>query len=305
MEPVLTQEELEAIYAAMKGDDLPSVSVDDVALTAGQEFISRAEQKWNEAIKGISQPIENILMGALGQRITVRLYPSEAWVDDDAEPSESDVVPLKDASSVLATGKIGEMLVIVSIDLELARKVVERRTGAVSLEEENESGSQLTPLEFRLLKDLIRDLIKAAAKASPIKVAGEISAIDPEDVWMGRDPKETWIIGSLGIAEMSGRGIRFMAPSGLFMPKAVNSRNLLSSHLKRAKITLSAELGKFRLNVAKLWHMKPGTVIPMSTTIGDPLHISIGGVAKLLGEPLVSRGNVAVRLVGRIENGVD
>ena len=305
MEPVLTQEELEAIYAAMKGDDLPSVSVDDVALTAGQEFISRAETKWNEAVKGMIPKLESVLTGALGRRIALRLFPSEAWVEDGVEPADADVVPIKDASSVISTGRIGDFFVLFSIDVELARQVIERRTGAVSSDGDEASRKHLTPLELRLLNDLIMELVQTVGKTSTQKTAGEVSSLDPEDVWGGRKPKDTWIIASIGLSDMNGRGIRFIAPSGLFMPAPVKSKDAISRHLKRATVTLSAELGKFNLNVAKLWHLQPGTVIPMGTTVGDPLRISIGGVAKLLGEPLVSRGNVAVRLVGRIENGVN
>jgi flagellar motor switch/type III secretory pathway protein FliN len=303
MEPVLTQEELEAIYAAMKGDDLPSMSVDDVSLTSGQAFVVRAESKWNEAVKAMCGTIESILMGALGRRVTVRLQPSEAWLDSDEQP-EADVIPVKDARSVLATGKIGAVHAIYAVDLDLARKVVERRTGAVASDETDAERTELTPLETRLLKDLIRDLVQATAKVAPKKDEGIVTAIDPEDVWLSRNRKETWIIGSLGVAEFGGRGVRFIAPSSLFVPKPLNARDVIAKHLQNAAITLTAELGTFRLSVARLWHMKPGTVIPMGATVGDPLKISIGGVGKLLGEPLVSRGNVAVRVVGRIENGV-
>ena len=305
MEPVLTQEELEAIYAAMKGDDLPSVSVDDVALTAGQEFITRAENKWNEVLKRICTDFQSVLMGSLGRRATVRMYPSEAWVEETGEGGDADVIPIKDASSVLATARIGELKAIFAIDLELARKVVERRTGAVTEEEEGETVAKLTPLEFRLLADLIQELVKVVARASTQKGESHVSHLDPEDVWASRNTKDIWIIGSVGIAEMNGRGFRFIAPSETFMTKAKNSRDAIAKHLQRATVTLSVELGKFRLNVAKLWHLKAGTVIPLHTTVGDPLHIAIGGVAKLRGEPMVSRGNVAVRLIDRIENGVN
>ncbi len=306
MEPVLTQEELEAIYAAMKGDELPSAFVDDVALTAGQEYISRAETKWNEAIKGMSSRVESILMGALGRRVTVRLYPSEAWLSDGEDNmGGSNTFPLQDGVSVLSVGKIGETYAIFAMDLELARKAVERKTGAIpTAEGANEAAQRLTPLETRLLKDLISDLVNTTAKATPSKVAGTVASIDPEDVWSSRKPDEIWVIGSLGIAELEGRGIRFMAPSSLFLPKLKNARDLLADHLKQATVTIAVELGKFKMNVAKLWQLRPGTVIPLSTTVGDPLKISVGGVTKLLGKPGVSRGNVSVELTGHIENGV-
>ena len=304
MEPVLTQEELEAIYAAMKGDDLPSVSVDDVALTAGQEFISRAESKWNDTVKGMCPAVESVLMGALGRRVSVRLYPSEAWLDEGEDTGESSPLPLQDGVSVLVVAKVGEVHAIFAIDLELARRAVERRTGAISSNDDGEPAAKLTPLETRLLRDLIMELVTITAKATPAKGAASVSSIDPEDVWASRSPKETWIIGSLGVTELSGRGIRFIAPSGLFMPQPRNSRDILSKQLKTATITIAVELGKFKMNVAKLWQLQPGMIIPLDTTVGDELNVTVGGVAKLLGKPGVSRGNVSVQLTGHIENGV-
>jgi flagellar motor switch/type III secretory pathway protein FliN len=146
--------------------------------------------------------------------------------------------------------------------------------------------------------------VNVVGNAATKKGARKVVSLDPDDVWASRNPKEIWVIGSIGISEMEGRGIRFVAPSDLFLPKLKNSRDALSKHLQRATVTLSVELGRFRLNVAKLWHLKPGTVIPLPTTVGDPLNIAVGGVAKLLGDPMVSRGNVAVRLIEHIENGV-
>lgn len=303
MEPVLTQEELEAIYAAMKGDDLPSVSVDDVALTAGQEFISRAELKWNDAVKGMCPAVESALMGALGRRVSVRLYPSEAWLDEGEETGEERSLPLQDGVSVLCVAKIGDVHAIFAIDIELARKAVERRTGAVSSEDSGEPAAKLTPLETRLLKDLIGDLVNITAKATPINGKGQVTSIDPEDVWTSRPTGDIWIIGSMGVTELSGRGIRFIAPSGLFMPKLKNSRDILSKHLQNATITIAVELGKFKMSVAKLWQLQPGSIIPLNTTVGDDFKITVGGVTKLLGKPGVSRGNVSVQLTGHIDNG--
>ena len=64
------------------------------------------------------------------------------------------------------------------------------------------------------------------------------------------------------------------------------------------------ELGRFTMNVSDLWQLKPGTLIPLKKAVGDPLKIYVGGVPKLLGEPLVSRGSIAVRIEGRLTSRV-
>jgi flagellar motor switch protein FliM len=303
MEPVLTQEELEAIYSAMQGGDLPSASVDDVALTAGQEFISRAETRWNEATKEMSSRIGAILTGALGKRVTVKLHLSEAICEDLKDVTDTDAMPLADGASVLIVGRVGDISVIFAIDLEIARRVVERRTGAKPTDDSDSLDKQLTALEKRLLKDLVQELVRTVSEATPYENVGEVAAIEADDIWSHRTRRELWVITGVGLGEYGNRGVRIAAPARLFVPMTGEAKQVLSRHLSSTPIVITAELGKFKTTVKKLWHMKPGELIPIGTTVGDPLNIAIGGIPKLLGEPLVSRGNISVRILNRIENG--
>ena len=303
MEPVLTQEELEAIYAAMKGDDLPSASIGDVSLSAGQEFIRRAESKWNEIVKSMLPTFQSILTGAIGKRIRVRMQDAEAWLDE--EMMDQDGVPsfVENSGAVTTVAKIGDTYLLISMDLDIARRVVERRTGAKPSRDFDAKERGLTSLEQKLLRDLIFELTHTAAQGAPGKPKVEVSSMDPVDMWARRRKGELWVISGVGIQEMEQKGFRLFGPAGLFMPRPLNLRELISNRLEAADIVLAAELGKFRMSVQNLWSLRPGTVIPMGTTVGDPLRITIGGVPKLLGEPLAQRGNVAVRIQKKIEKG--
>jgi flagellar motor switch protein FliM len=302
MQPVLTQEELEAIYAAMKGDDLPSADVDDVSLSAGQEYIRRAEAKWNETIKSMLPSLEGILTGAMGRRVNARVSLSEAWPDEQSD----DVLPsfLRDPSTMLSVVKIGETYFIISLDLELARRVIERRTGAKPSKESGGKEKSITSLERKLLNDLLRDLANIAAGATPSKDAVTITSLDIADMWNHRKKGVLWVTTSIGIQEMQGKGLGFFCPFALFVPRTSNLKKTISEHLESATIVLAAELGKFRITVQDLWNLRTGGIIEMGTTVGDSLRLTIGGVPKLLGEPTAQRGNVAVRIQKRIEKGV-
>jgi flagellar motor switch protein FliM len=303
MEPVLTQEELEAIYAAMKGDDIPAASVDDVALSAGQEFIQRSENKWNEAIKFISPSLESILTGALGQRVSVQPQPAEAWLDEETADSEGLPSFFSSVGTVTTVTRFSDIFALISIDIELARRVIERRTGAKPSSEYGAKEKGITSLELKLLKDVLLDLAAASGKAVPEAADVELSSMAPEDMWAKRKKGELWVLSGVKVREVEGRTLNIFAPSRLFMPQPVDVKKVISSHLKSAGIVLAAELGKFRMSVRNLWRMRPGTVIPMGTTVGDPLRLTIGGVPKLLGEPMAQRGNVAVKIQKRIEKG--
>ena len=303
MEPVLTQEELEAIYAAMKGDDLPSASIDDVTLSAGQEFIRRAESKWNETVKSMLPAFQSTLIGAIGKRIRIRMQDAEAWLDE--EMMDQDGVPsfVDNSGAVTTVAKIGNVYLLISMDLEIARRIVERRTGAKPSKDFDVKERGLTSLEHKLLRDLLFEITHTAAQGAPGKPEAEVSSMDPVDMWSRRRKGELWVISGVGIQEMDQKGLRIFGPASLFMPRPLNLKELISNRLENAGIVLAAELGKFRMSVQNLWQLRPGTVIAMGTTVGDPLRLTIGGVPKLLGEPLAQRGNVAVRIQQKIEKG--
>ncbi len=303
MQPVLTQEELEAIYAAMKGDDLPSASIDDVSLSAGQEYIKRAETGWNETVKLMLSGLEGILTGAMGRRVSARATQSEVWPDD--EPDEALLPPfLRDPTVMFSVVKIGASHIVISVDLDLARRVIERRTGAKANRDSSGKEKGITSLERKLLNDLLRDIADTAAGATPTKETAEVHSLEPSDMWNHRKKGLLWVAANIGIEELSGKGLGFFCPAALFMPKPVNLKQTISEHLESATVVLAAELGKFTLTVKDLWNLRPGGIIEMSTTVGDALRLTIGGVPKLLGEPLAQRGNVAVRIQKRIEKGV-
>lgn len=304
MEPVLTQEELEAIYAAMKGDDIPAASIDDVSLSAGHEFIKRAENKWNEAVKAMSPSLDGILTGALGKRINARMQTAEAWLDKEMDDGEGSPSFLSNTNAVMTVVQIGDIYLLIGVDLELARRVIERRTGAKPSKESVGKERSLTSLEHKLLRDMILEIANIVSQATPGKAKATVSSMDPLDMWTGRKIGELWVISGVGIEEMDGKGVRFFGPSVLFMQRPMNLKKTISNHLESASIVLAAELGKFRMSVKNLWGLTPGTVIPMGTTVGDPLRLTIGGVPKLLGDPLSQRGNVAVKIQKRIEKGV-
>ncbi|MCP4679345.1 MAG: hypothetical protein GY854_28420 [Deltaproteobacteria bacterium] len=304
MEPVLTQDELEAIYEAMQGDPVQQASIDDLALTNRHEFIVTTETKWTEAAEAMMSKIEGLLTGALARRIKVEVQRAE-WVEDTGErgdlfDGETASPPPFDEGAVVSVVKFGETRLFLGIDGVLAHDFVERRTGASSDQDDNRQPSRnLTPLERRLLNGLVGDISRAAAAVSPRSANVSIDPIDAEEAWRKRPDGEMWIVVHLRLTQYPGPGVWFLGPAKIFIPAQEKTRQTLANHLQTARIVLSAELGKFRLNVSDLWQLNPGTLVPIESAVGDPIKILIGGIPKLEGEPLVSRGNIAVRLVGR------
>ncbi|MDJ0761610.1 MAG: FliM/FliN family flagellar motor switch protein [Myxococcota bacterium] len=306
MEPVLTQEELEAIYEAMRVDCSPATAVDDFPLTETFAFVKRAEASWTNAAKTMAGRIETVLSGALGRRTIVEVKGSVALNEDqdDGFQHEADHMapqgsPIDDAS-VISAYEFGTAAVLLGMDRTVARKYIERRTGASSdVEDLGTSPEDLTILERRLLRDLMNDIAAVLVTGASHPCTFRFNPTPPEEVWQNRSVSSIWISMRFAIPQINGPGVWLRGPASIFMPAQEDARSTLASRLSRATVVVSAELGKLRLSVSDLWQLKSNAVLATDTTVGDSLKVFIGGIPKLEGEPLVSRGNIAVRIKGR------
>ncbi len=312
MEPVLTQEELEAIYSAMNVDDVSASAVDDIALTAGQEFISQAEEKWTEAARSMSERVETVLTSALGKRMKIEIQRAETIepeMDDDYGSQDEQVGAQfpsigEDASQIFVVS-FGGVRLLLGIDRTLAMKFIERRTGAPpDMESQGATAKEFTALEQRLLSDLVGDVAFAAADAVPRPCEVMLESDNPEEVWAKRSKDEIWINIRFGIVQHEGVGLWLRGPATVFLPQPAKARQTLADRLRSTKVELSVELGKTKISLTDLWNLSPGTLLSVDTTVGDLLPVLLGGVHKLQGEPLVSRGNIAVRIKGRTSEAI-
>ncbi len=309
MEPVLTQEELEAIYSAMNADAAAPAPVDDFSLTTGREFIAQATDCWTTAARAMVPHFEGLLSGALAKRIKLDV-PQTRLIEEAgenpfgaAEGSGSEPAAIRDDTAIINTVTIGQTNLLLGIDRLLSLKYIERRTGADMNSEESESKERdLTVLEHRLLKDLLRDVVNVAGRTTSQVREASVLSIDALDVWKDRDPLVPWMEVLFHSPNHNEVGLWFRGPALLFFPQPTAARKMLASQIEQATVELSAELGRFQLKVSELWEVRPGTIIPINATVGDPLPVLIGGVTKLQGQPLVSRGNIAIRILERFKN---
>ncbi len=312
MEPVLTQEELEAIYAAMQSEGPAAAHINDFELTGGHSFAKKAEARWTECGKEMTGRIESILTGALGRRVRAEVL--DALVLEDNIPGDyGDDMPdgmakpsaIDEDTSVVFSFSVGTAPALVGVDKMVARRFVDRRTGAILLEDEDDqdepSLKALTALEMRLLRDLIADLVEAFGAITPGRPRVAIEEADPRDLWAARPRTPAWMLIRFALTKLPGAGVWFRGPANLLMPMPKRVRELMRAHLTSTPVRVAVELGRFNVSVSQLWQMQPGALIQLETVVGDPLRVTVGGLPKLLGEPMVSRGNIAVRIQERIK----
>jgi len=82
-------------------------------------------------------------------------------------------------------------------------------------------------------------------------------------------------------------------------PEPVHGDPRLQEALKDCALTVVAELGRVSLGVGRVLSLKVGDVIRLPTATDDPIAVRIGGVEKLTGVPIVSRGQLSVEIRSR------
>jgi len=74
---------------------------------------------------------------------------------------------------------------------------------------------------------------------------------------------------------------------------------VVTAAVRDAAVTVAAELGAVEISARDLLRLRVGDVLTLPTRADDPLALCVEGVRLLAGLPGVSRGNNAVRVVGR------
>jgi len=186
----------------------------------------------------------------------------------------------------------------------LVHRFIERRTGAGSeLNEPDDPTRKLTILEHRLLSDMFETIAESLAGFSPLKCRGKVEDTDPSDFMQTDSGNVPLVEIRMYTAGHSESGIWVRGPGAAFLPPNENARADLLASLNQASVELTAQLGKAKLKVEDLWHLTPGSLIPLDSAVGDPIRVLIGNRLKLEGEPLVSRGNIAIRILETNSNG--
>jgi flagellar motor switch/type III secretory pathway protein FliN len=83
------------------------------------------------------------------------------------------------------------------------------------------------------------------------------------------------------------------------LPVAADPR--MAEALRDVSIEVRVELGKATLGLRSVLDLKVGQVVRLSTAVDDPAIVRIGGMGKFAGRPVVSRGQLAVEIKGRLD----
>jgi flagellar motor switch protein FliM len=83
------------------------------------------------------------------------------------------------------------------------------------------------------------------------------------------------------------------------VPIAADPR--MAEAMRDVPIEVIVELGKTKLGLRTILELKVGQVVRLDTAVDDPAIVRIGGVEKFAARPVVSRGQLAVEIKGRLD----
>lgn len=83
------------------------------------------------------------------------------------------------------------------------------------------------------------------------------------------------------------------------VPVAADPR--MAEAMRDVPIEVRVELGKTTLGLRAVLELKVGQVVRLETAVDDPAIVRIGGLEKFAARPVVSRGQLAVEIKGRLD----
>src|SRR3954471_13564323 len=77
----------------------------------------------------------------------------------------------------------------------------------------------------------------------------------------------------------------------------------MAEALSEVPVEVICELGSVKLGLRRVLSLQAGQVLRLDTAVDDPVTVRIAGVKKFVGVPVISRGQLAVEVRGRHEDG--
>lgn len=76
----------------------------------------------------------------------------------------------------------------------------------------------------------------------------------------------------------------------------------MAEALHEVPVEVVAELGRVSIGLRRLLTLQPGQILRLGSALDDPALIRVGGVAKFVGAPVISRGQLAIQIKARHED---
>lgn len=175
-------------------------------------------------------------------------------------------------------------------------------------------GNELTLAQTALVGRITRALVKDFAEAVRAEVGIELTLELAHSVARGDEREASFpdglsvdclfegIPGGARISIAIGAEALESAARDNDAPSAQTGDPRMAEAVCDVPIEVTAELGSVRLGLRRVLSLQVGQVLRLETAVDDPVSIRVGGVAKFIGVPVISRGQLAVEIRGRHED---
>lgn len=295
----LEPEELDAIRAAIqKADPTPAPRAGDpeaspIAIIADSRAAERARPAGLKVAGRWAASAERRLAGLIGTRLAMNV----AGVDTvDGATLKADV-----ADGWLHRVQAGAETGAVIVTGSLIEAVVARMLGDTSAGPTADRPP--SPVARRLFAQAGLALIAGLTEAWRDELGGTLAPIGPGDAWrheLGDD--DLVVVVTLtttvptGTIRLAGRP-EMLAGALAHADRAAAPVAPVGEILGGVPAEVVVELGVARLTMAELLALEPGAVITIDRLVDDPVPVSVAGIVKAHGKPIVDRGAIAVEIV--------
>lgn len=316
MREILTQEEVDALLEAFDKGEIDDASTSTPRFYAPFDFHSRkpmadAQQIIMETIQdGIAKGVAVHLAGALYRE--VKVTPSSSY----SETATGFLSNFKGTSCIgLITAENTAGNVFLAITPFLAYSLIDLMLGGEGKIAELEE-KEFSPLEVRLIRRILEgitaEISKAWARFAPLRLTFVKVETNPK-MLPSREGQDPLYVMNYRLEADGGlsRDFSIALPFPLLEPlktapipqeKDTKSAQLaarIREGLNGIPMEITGILGETHLPVREILSLKPGDVVETTREITTPVLLFVDGIPKLTGQPGVSNGKRAVKILTR------
>ena len=209
---------------------------------------------------------------------------------------------------------------VLAIDTSFLYAILNRMFGgSITARQSSIEGRDFTPIELMVIQKIVDlfldELGKAWEPVASLRPEYQRTEVNPQFVAVV-SPGDVVIKTTFEVEleEVRGR-LHWVMPYSSVEPikgklhsglqamdsGAQASGSAIARILDRVEVELKAELGKTEMSIRDLMTLKAGQIISLDRSSDEPVLLKVEDVDKFVGEPLITGGNLAVKVTGALQ----
>lgn len=241
-------------------------------------------------------------------RQRARVAPSNVAIMDPNGPDFATVGP---SVEVLLECSEGLSWAIVRMDAGALSVVLEGTLGGRDTTSNTKLGRELSPAQRALVSSVTSSLAADFARSVESESGVQLLVQDVRTLGDGEErtlPESDGLTVRCGFDGIEAEGAIIIACSGEGLEAAVRDQDVMEPTAGDPKmpdammgvpVPVVAELGRLTLGLRRVLTLKVGDVVRLNSAVDDPIDVRVADLDKLAGVPVVSRGQLAVRIESR------